>query len=153
MKSLNRNSWNTTFSRNIRMSISRSLNFSLFQSSSKEEDFDEEDEEDDYDWGNIMHLCIKLNGYFSEKLPLQSNLHNFWMIDGLPKYRKTDFLTKFIKLFRRHGILQISCSLYFSAFRFWLLTSYFLVIASYALEKVEQRYFERQKDILQSFPN
>ena len=33
------------------MSISRSLNFSLFQSSSKEEDFDEEDEEDDYDWG------------------------------------------------------------------------------------------------------
>ena len=42
------------------MSISRSLNFSLFQSSSKEEDFDEEDEEDDYDWGKYIYFCIKL---------------------------------------------------------------------------------------------
>lgn len=41
------------------MSISRSLNFSLFQSSSKEEDFDEEDEEDDYDWGKRIFICIQ----------------------------------------------------------------------------------------------
>lgn len=41
------------FFRNLRMTISRSLNFSLFQSSSnsspKEEDV--EDDEEDYDWG------------------------------------------------------------------------------------------------------
>ena len=43
-------------SRNLKMTISRSLNFSLFQSSSssnpKEEDLQEEEE--DYDWGELL---------------------------------------------------------------------------------------------------
>ena len=43
--------------RNLKMSLSRSLNFSIFQSSNssqKKEDFEEEDDDEDYDWGKYF---------------------------------------------------------------------------------------------------
>ena len=46
------------------MSISKSLNFSLFQSSSKEEDIYEENEEDDYDWGKYLTF-LKIVSFIS----------------------------------------------------------------------------------------
>lgn len=51
-------------SRNLKMTISRSLNFSLFQSSSssnpKEEDLEEEEE--DYDWGELLNCWTGRRG-------------------------------------------------------------------------------------------